>query len=82
MNLERDDDPLAKLFEETRSSPLKDTARHGRGGRKRTPSEEKALKELKRKLFDCVREIAKVQQGEQFWIISTLDITDSFFSGA
>jgi hypothetical protein len=46
-----------------------------------TAVEAKALVDFKAKLFACIREIANVKPGEQFWIVVTTE-TDFLFSGA
>jgi len=76
-----DDDPFVKLFEEQDTSTLRNTARVTRGGRNLTPAEKKKASEFKLKLFDCVRQVAKIPQEEQFWILNTGEVTPCIFSG-
>jgi hypothetical protein len=80
VNTQNDGDPLFKLFEDVRSSSLKEIAKRTEG-KKLTPQEGKTLLEFKGKLFACIREIANVKPGEQFWVVVTSE-TDFLFSGA
>jgi hypothetical protein len=77
---QNDDDPLSKLFEDVRSSSLKEITRRAED-RALTALEAKALLEFKGKLFVCIREIANVKPGEQFWVVVTSE-TNFLFSGA
>ena len=80
LSAQNDGDPLSKLFEEVRSSSLKDIAKSAEG-KKLTPQEKRTLLEFKGKLIACIREIADVKPGEQFWVVVTSE-TDFLFSAA
>ena len=73
-------DPLSQLFESVRRSSLKEIVGDC-GPRHLTAAEKQALIEFKAKLFLCIREIANVKPGEQFWVVVTSE-TDFLFSGA
>ena len=80
VNQQNDGDPLSKLFEEVRCSSLKEIVKNAEG-RELSAHEARALLEFKTKLFACIREIANVKPGEQFWVVVTTE-TDFLFSGA
>ena len=80
VNTQKDGDALFKLFEDVRSSSLKEIARRAED-QALTALEAKTLLEFKGKLFDCIRVIANVKPGEQFWIVVTSE-TNFLFSGA
>jgi hypothetical protein len=80
VNSQNDGDPLAKLFEDVRCSSLKEIVKNPTG-KDLTALEAIELLQFKAKLFACIREIANVKPGEQFWVVVTNE-TDFLFSGA
>ena len=81
VNSQSDGDPLSKLFEDFQTSSLKEIARKAEAGGELTALEERALVKFKDSLFACIRQIANVKPGEQFWVVVTNE-TDFLFSGA
>ena len=80
LDSQREGDPLSKLFDNVRCSSLKELAGES-APRDLTATEKRTLVEFKAKLFGCIREIANVKPGEQFWVVVTSE-TDFLFSGA
>lgn len=78
-NYTEEDDCLSKLYQEAFASPLKQTARNSTSGQRLNTGQQKAAAELRDKLFACIREIAKVSPGEQFWLVVRSEVTDSDF---
>jgi hypothetical protein len=74
-NYSNADDCLSKFY--AAASPLKQTARNSTAGRRLNAGQQKTVAEFKDKLFACIREIAKVGPGEQFWVVFRSDVTDS-----
>jgi len=80
VNTQKDGDPLFKLFEDVRSSSLKEIARRAED-QALTALEAKTLLSFKSRLYACIREIANIQPGEQFWVVVTSE-TNFLFRGA